>query len=111
MLGGVAITDGDQSGYQRAAKEAADLDRLLPGEDPRTEQLDDAVHWRQVYQELLDFKRDLLKSTYQRLADLDMNDARAEVRHTDQLVLEAESERFERRLSFWTGRCEELSAD
>jgi hypothetical protein len=104
-----AIKDGDQSGYQRAAEEAADLDRLLLGEDPKTKQLDDAQHWRRVYQELLDFKLDLLKSTYQRLADMALDDARTEVRHTDQLVLEAESKRFERRLSFWKKRCQDLS--
>jgi hypothetical protein len=104
-----AIKDGDQSGYQRAADEAADLDRLLLGEDPKSKQLDDAEHWRRVYQELLDFKLDLLKSTYHGLAEMDLDDARTEVRRTDQLVLEAESKRFERRLSFWKKRCRDLS--
>jgi hypothetical protein len=107
----VAIKDGEQSGYQRAAEEAADLERLLDGEDPKTKQLDDAVHWRRVYQELLDFKRELLKSTYQGMAGMDLDDARSEVRRTDQLVLEAESQRFERRLSFWKKRCQELRPD
>ena len=93
----------------RAAEEAADLDRLLPGEDPKSEQRDDAEHWRQVYQELLEFKRELLKSTYERLAEMNLDDARAEVRNTDQLVLEAENERFDRRLAFWEKRCEEIS--
>jgi len=83
---------------------------LLEGEDPKTKQLDDAEHWRRVYQELLDFKRELLKATYQRMSDMALDDARSEVRHTDQLVLEAESQRFERRLSFWTKRCKELSS-
>ena len=106
----MAIKDEEQSGYQRAAKEAADLERLLPGEDPKSKQLDDAEHWRRVYQELLDFKRELLKSTYQRMAEMGLDDARAEVRTTDQLVLEAESERFARRLSYWEKRCQEISA-
>jgi hypothetical protein len=106
-----AIKDGDQSGYQRAAEEAADLDRLLLGEDPKTKQLDDAEHWRRVYQELLDFKRDLLKSTYHGMAEMDLDDARTEVRRTDQLVLEAESKRFERRLSFWEKRRQELNPE
>jgi hypothetical protein len=43
------------------------------------------------------------------MADMALDDARSEVRHTDQLVLEAESRRFERRLTFWKKRCEELS--
>lgn len=106
---GAAINDSQQSGYKRAAEEAADLERLLAGEDPRTEQLEDAEHWRRVYQELLDFKRDLLRSTYQRLEEMDLDDARTELRNTDQLVLEAESERFQRRLLFWKKRCEEIS--
>jgi hypothetical protein len=105
---GAGINDSEKSGYKRAAEEAADLERLLAGEDPRTEQLDDAEHWRRVYQELLDFKRDLLRATYQRLEKMDLDDARTELQNTDQLVLEAERERFQRRLTFWTKRCEEI---
>jgi hypothetical protein len=39
------------------------------------------------------------------------DDARSEVRRTDELVLEAEAKRFERRLKFWEDRRRELSQD
>jgi hypothetical protein len=108
------ITDEEKTGHQDAAEGAAedatDQDRLLPGEDAGTSQLDDAQHWLQVYTELLSFKGDLLRSTHEHLADMDLeDDSREEVRQTDEPVLEAEAERFERRRRFWEQRAEELS--
>ncbi len=109
-----AIKDEDKSGHQRAgegaAEDATDQDRLLPGEDAGSNQLDDAQHWLQVYTELLAFKGDLLRSTHEHIADIDLeDDSRAEVRQTDEPLLEAEAERFERRRKFWAARREELS--
>jgi hypothetical protein len=107
------IKDEDKTGHQRAAEDAAqdatDQDRLLPGEDSSSKQLDDAQHWVKVYTELLIFKRDLLSSTDEHLDDMSLEDARTEVRATDRLVLEAEAERFERRRRFWEERNRELS--
>jgi hypothetical protein len=105
------IKDDEKSGYQRAADDAADLDRLLPGEDSRSKNLDDVRHWVQVYTELVSFKHDLLRSTYEHLAEMQKQDARGEVRGTDELVLEAEAKRFERRLEFWEGRSREVSEE
>ena len=105
------ITDEEKTGYQRAAEDAADESRLLPGEDSSTKQLDDAQHWLQVYTELLSFKRDLLRSTYEHMAEMALDDARTELRQTDELVLEAEARRFERRQKFWEQRAEELSSE
>lgn len=111
-LGGRFITDEDpanEKAASEAAGDAADQNRLLPGEDTASRQLDDARHWLEVYTELLSFKSDLLRSTYEHLSDMDMKDARTEIRRTDEIVLEAEAERFERRRKFWEDRFEELS--
>jgi hypothetical protein len=112
-LGRTIIKDEEKTGNEKAAEDAAgdatDKDRLLPGEDTATKQLDDARHWLEVYTELLSFKSDLLSSTYEHLSDMEMRDARTEVRQTDELVLEAEAERFKRRRKFWEDRFEELS--
>jgi hypothetical protein len=98
-------------GHQEAADAALDAvepERLLEGEDEHTEYVDDAVHWTEVYAELLDFKQSLLDLAEQRVAALD-DDAGSEVRETDLKVLAAEAARFQRRLAFWRGRIEELA--
>jgi hypothetical protein len=94
---------------QDAALDAVEPERLLEGEDEHTEYIDDAVHWTEVYAELLDFKQSLLELAEQRVAALD-DDAGSEVRETDLKVLAAEAARFRRRLAFWQGRIGELEA-
>ena len=86
-----------------AALDAVHPARLLEGEDEGTAYLDDAVHWTQVYAELLDFKRSLLTVAERRIASMDA-DAQSEVEETDLKVLQAEAARFERRLDFWHHR-------
>jgi hypothetical protein len=81
------------------------------GEDSGSKQIDDAKHWLEVYTELLSFKRDLLRNTYEHMAGMQVDAARTEVRQTDELVLEAEAQRFERRRKFWEQRLQELSED
>jgi hypothetical protein len=89
---------------ENAAKEAGDPDRLLPGEDPDDVHPDSARLWVDVYAELLDYKRELLRVTDERLATMADEPARREVVETDNVVIEAECRRFERRLAFWTDR-------
>jgi hypothetical protein len=92
-----------------AALDAVEPDRLLEGEDERTEYVDDAVHWTDVYAELLDFKQSLLDLAERQVAALD-DAAESEVRDTDLKVLAAEAARFRRRLAFWQRRVEVLDA-
>ncbi|HEY6783045.1 MAG TPA: hypothetical protein VI296_07400 [Candidatus Dormibacteraeota bacterium] len=94
---------------QDAALDAVEPERLLEGEDEHTEYVDDAVHWTEVYAELLDFKQSLLDLAERRVAALD-DAAESEVRETDLKVLAAEAARFRRRLAFWQRRVEELEA-
>jgi hypothetical protein len=100
--------DSERLRDERAGEEAADPDRLLPGEDPTSPYPDDADKWIEVYQELLVFKRRLLGVAEEALEGLEDKPARREVIDTDRIVLEAEVKRFERRLEFWEKRRQEL---
>jgi hypothetical protein len=100
--------DSERLRDERAGEEAADPDRLLPGEDPTSPYPDDADKWIEVYQELLVFKRRLLGVAEEALEGLEDKPARREVIDTDRIVLEAEVKRFERRLEFWKKRRQEL---
>lgn len=86
-----------------------DPERLLRGEDPRTEYVDDARHWVAVYHELLGFKQDILGRIRSDMAQISES-ARQEVLDTDLPLMEAEARRFEHRIRFWTGRLQELES-
>lgn len=90
-------------GAETAALEQVEPDRLLQGEDERTQHLDDAEHWVKVYKELLEFKRSVLATTEEHVGTMDP-DAGVEVQKTDLKALHAEALRFERRLIYWRGR-------
>jgi hypothetical protein len=66
--------------------EDPDADRLLPGEAPTSANVEEAVHWAAVYSELTEF----LHSEAQHFAP-------------------ALAERYQRRLTFWLRRLEELN--
>ena len=96
---------------ERAGEAAADPDRLLPGEDPASPYPDEAPKWGEVYEELLRFKKRLLGVAEETLSELHDKPARREVVDTDRIVLQAEVDRFQRRLSFWQRRLAELQDD
>lgn len=94
-----------------AALEAIDPEHRLPGEVEAEQSLlsDDALHWRRVYQELVDFKRDLLTTVEEREQEAD-----PPITHeidNDLEVLRAELDRLERRKHFWQDRARQLRAD
>jgi hypothetical protein len=111
------VTEGPGDGEQgagagqnqatEAAFESVDGDRLLAGEDERTPYAGDALHWINVYAELLDFKRYIIGRTEERVPSMGPDSA-AEVKGTDLKILRTEAERFERRLAYWRGRAEAL---
>lgn len=103
--------DSERIRDERAGEEAADPDRLLPGEDPSTGYPDDARKWIEVYDELLRFKNRLLDVATETLKDVHGKPARHEVVETDKIVLEAEVNRFRRRLAFWKHRLSELDRE
>ena len=87
-----------------AAGEAVDPDRLLPGEDPESSELEDSAHWIAVYSELLLFKERLLDTAGQGLSNMTEAESRQEAANTDLMLLSAERTRLQRRLEFWKQR-------
>jgi hypothetical protein len=92
---------------RHAAEAEIDSDRLLPGEDPSSEVLEDATHWRNVYQELMAFKERILDQTREAARSVEQ-DASQEIVDTDLQTLESEHRRFTHRLTFWSRRVGEL---
>src|SRR5437763_4141091 len=97
----------EQTKFERLAGESVDPERLLEGENPSTTHLEDAVHWLQVYQDLLAFKRRVLQSAGELAPEME-EVAREEVGKTDLTILAAEAARLERRLRFWRERVDQL---
>jgi hypothetical protein len=75
---------------------------LLPGEDPTSTVIRDAVHWCQVYRELIEMTGALLERS-----DSAIN--RIEARRT-QSVLRAQRDQYSARYEFWRDRVGSLQA-
>ncbi|MBV8194718.1 MAG: hypothetical protein JOY80_04245 [Candidatus Dormibacteraeota bacterium] len=80
----------------------------LPGEDPDSPFLDDAIHWISVYSELLSLKRQLLQRADQVLVGAQADTEREA--DADRDLLSRQAERYRRRLEFWRRRAKELAA-
>jgi hypothetical protein len=65
--------------------------------------------WIDVYRDLVDAKRVMLRSAERRIAEASA-EARREFRRTDATVLGAERRRLERRLAFWRRQSRALKA-
>jgi len=84
-------------------REAAHPDRLIEGEDPTAIDGATADHWLLVYGQLLETKSRLLADLRQSMETMDP-DARDEMVLTDEALLQAQVERFRRRIEFWESR-------
>lgn len=93
---------------EKAAQDQVDQSRLLPGENPAARHPEDALHWAEVYRELIEFKNraiDRIVIDAVGLGDL----ARQEVESTDLVVLKAERDRFQGRADYWRDRYRKLA--
>ncbi len=108
FLGEPIVTDTSIRS-QAAADGAVDPDRLLVGENPDSRNLEDALTWAAVYEELVRFKGTLLAATYAALREATAS-ASTEIRTTDLVILEAEADRLRKRFDFWTARVTDLTA-
>jgi hypothetical protein len=81
-------------------------DRLQPREDPSSMLPADAIHWREVYEELVQFKK-TLTAAMEKLGKPLGPDAQAEVSR-DLKALSDEADYLQRRLDFWLAREKEL---
>jgi hypothetical protein len=84
-------------------------DRLLAGEDPETIRPQDAQHWMAVYAEMIGFKTHMLEQVHTALERVSAA-ARVDLQD-DVTLLEAQLERYERRVAFWSERSSVLAGE
>ncbi|HET9848109.1 MAG TPA: hypothetical protein VFR68_06085, partial [Candidatus Dormibacteraeota bacterium] len=83
-------------------RHAADLARLLPGEDPKTERQDDIEHWIVTYRELTAYNRELIRRLARPAASPDPVHAAPEA--LDLPLAQAHALRIRLRLYYWMAR-------
>jgi hypothetical protein len=90
------------------AENLVNPEHRLPGEreSESSPLLEDAVHWQRVYEELLAFKRTLLRTA--EVHKVDAPHPVVDEVSNDQVLLQSELQRLERRHQFWQDRLREL---
>ena len=73
---------------------------LLEGEDPETQYAQDARHWVAIYRELIAFKSNVLARVQAQVRKLPAA-SRAEATSADVPLIEAQLNRYRRRLELW----------
>jgi hypothetical protein len=92
-----------------AAVRGGDWTLAMAGEGvPGHATLKQALHWRQVYTEILDMEEKVLKRIHQ-LMDKQSDEVRREVALTNEPVVVAQAEKFRQRLGYWEARVHELN--
>jgi hypothetical protein len=92
-----------------AAVRGGDWNLRMDGEGvPHEATLKQALHWRQIYIEILEMEEKVLKRIRQ-LMDKQSDEARREVELTNVPVVVAQAERFRKRLGYWEARVLELN--
>jgi hypothetical protein len=93
---------------EEATRRALDAQRLLPGEDPGTNERDQFAHWVDVYTRLRETKLQLI-ANLEELMERQPPAVRDELDRSDLQILERQVERFERRLAFWKEKLDSSS--
>ena len=92
-----------------AAVRGGDWTLAMNGEGvPDHATLKQALHWRQIYTEILEMEENVLMRIRQ-LMDRQSDEARHEVELTNVPVVVAQAERFRQRLGYWEARVHELN--
>lgn len=94
------------SEFHQALEYVADRSRLLEGENPDSQYLEDAILWQSVYEELTTFKLALIQTTREQAAKVSPQ-GEPEVRN-DLAMAQAELGRLQDRLGWWQRRRAEL---
>jgi hypothetical protein len=92
---------------EQIARDAADANYRLPGEDARSATPAQIREWVAIYADLLAFKRNLLKQASEQLPGLHPAAGR-EVAEGDLVLLEAQCARCSQQLDYWRLRAAEL---
>jgi neutral trehalase len=85
-----------------------DPEMLLPGEDAASGEIRDAIHWIQVYGDLIGMTSAMLERSEPTVRDMH-EDAAAEAAGT-QRVLRAQRQHYEARYDFWRDRASALNS-
>lgn len=101
----VSLGEGTQAGNPVRLAWASDPDRLLPGEVPDTTFLEDAEHWRRVYEDLVNW---VVGATVKGPLPSEILPGGQE--QLDLELLRAHLDRLCSRLRFWEDRVEKLTA-
>ena len=97
-----------RSPLEDIAHQAADPERLLPGEDPQTQDIVVAERWQRTYEHLTKFKHFMLTETKRAAESADEEGSASELRETDIPFLEGEHARLTQRRNFWSQRVADL---
>jgi hypothetical protein len=82
----------------------------LPGENPATATVEDATRWVRTYEELIQFKHELLQLC-QTFAENSGPEVAGAIRDTDMILLEVQVSRFQQKRDYWTLRATELAGN
>jgi hypothetical protein len=85
-----------------------DPGRLLAGEDPATQQPEDARRWVELYAELLTVVAPILESLRSSMVGMSAQ-AVEELNDTELVLLERQVSRLRARLQYWGHRSQELA--
>lgn len=89
-------------------RHVVDQGSLLAGEVPQSTYRDDAMHWVQVYGELLSVKLALIEQM-ERLVSGVTHEEGIQEAAVDARVLRAQADRYRLRLAYWTQRSRQLA--
>jgi len=90
-----------------AAWEGADVERLILGENPQSQSLEDARHWVGVYRHLVVLEQQLFDVLAKMIPNMP-GEAQREAEQTNLPVIASQVERFRHRLDYWSKRQHEL---
>jgi hypothetical protein len=95
-----------------AAIRGGDTEQAMEGEQEiRTASLEQAVFWRDTYQEILTMEEGVLARIRELVIAMRSETARREVELSNVPVIAAQMERFRSRLGYWEARLVELDGD
>ena len=97
----------DEAAVRSEITWVTDPEMLLPGEDPASGEIRDAIHWIQIYGELIGMTSALLERSEPTVRGMH-EDAANEAGGT-QKVLRAQRQQYQARYDFWRDRATALS--
>lgn len=89
-------------GIDDSLKGILDFNRLMEGENRKSDDPEDIEHWRAVYTDLVAFKQKMLDETSRHIAAVPTT--QPELGKNDLPFLTAEMKRLQGGLEFWEGR-------